>query len=160
MEIEQKAFEEQKVRLASEFAAEKERMQAEHRAKEHEHEARRDKLQQEKKDVVDHLNRELVEKVRLIEKRNQSEIGSLREQFESDLAIWKREQETIYKLREVENANTIRQQCRLERDKQIDSIVAKVDAEALKIQQDFESKMRFVHPSDAFSNFVHLKEQR
>lgn len=48
----------------------------------------------------------------------------------------------MYKLREVENANTIRQQCRLERDKQIDSIVAKVDAESLKIQQDYETKIR------------------
>lgn len=73
----------------------------------------------------------------------QSEIASIREQFESDFAIWKREQETTYKLREVENANAVRQQCRLERDKQIDSIVAKVDAETLKIQQDFEAKIRF-----------------
>lgn len=73
---------------------------------------------------------------------HQSEIASIREQFESDFAIWKREHETMYKLREVENANTIRQQCRLERDKQIDSIVAKVDAESLKIQQDYETKIR------------------
>lgn len=72
----------------------------------------------------------------------QAEIASIRDQFESDFAIWKREQETAYKLREVENANTIRQQCRLERDKQIDSIVAKVDAETLKIQADFEAKIR------------------
>lgn len=48
----------------------------------------------------------------------------------------------MYKLREVESANAIRQQCRLERDKQIDSIVAKVDAESLKIQQDYEAKIR------------------
>lgn len=48
----------------------------------------------------------------------------------------------MYKLREVENANAIRQQCRLERDKQIDSIVAKVDAESMKIQQDYETKIR------------------
>lgn len=39
-------------------------------------------------------------------------------------------------------ANSIRQQCRMERDKQIDSIVAKVDAEALKTQQDYEGKVR------------------
>lgn len=72
----------------------------------------------------------------------QSELASIREQYESDFAIWKREQETMYKLREVEMANSIRQQCRMERDKQIDSIVAKVDAEALKTQQDYEGKVR------------------
>lgn len=72
---------------------------------------------------------------------SKSEVASIREQFDSDFAIWKREQETAFKLREVENANTIRQQCRAERDKQIDSIVAKVDAETLKIQQDFEIKI-------------------
>lgn len=66
---------------------------------------------------------------------------TIREQFDSDFAIWKREQETVFKLREVENGNSIRQQCRAERDKQIDSIVAKVDAETLKIQQDFEVKI-------------------
>lgn len=73
---------------------------------------------------------------------SQSELASIREQFESDFAIWKREQETMYKLREVEAANSIRQQCRMERDKQIDSIVAKVDAEALKTQQDYEAKLK------------------
>ena len=77
--------------------------------------------------------------------RWQSEIASIREQYDSDFAIWKREQETIFKLREVESSNAIRQQCRLERDKQIDSIVAKVDAEALKTQQDYEGKIRYIY---------------
>lgn len=142
MEIEQKSFEEQKNRLIAEFAAEKERMHTECRQKEAEFDARRDKLLQDRKDIVAHLNRECDEKIRMTEKRSQTEIASIREQFESEFAIWKREQETIFKLREVENGNAIRQQCRMERDKQIDSIVAKVDAEALKIQQDFESKIR------------------
>lgn len=48
------------------------------------------------------------------------------------------------KLREVERENYIRQQSRIERDRQIDSIVAKVDAEALKNQQEHEMKMRWV----------------
>lgn len=72
----------------------------------------------------------------------QSELVSIREQYDTDFALWKREQETKYKLREVETANSIRQQCRIERDKQIDSIVAKVDAEALKTEQDYEGKLR------------------
>lgn len=34
----------------------------------------------------------------------------------------------------------------MERDKQIDSIVAKVDAEALQTQQDYEGKLRYGKP--------------
>lgn len=56
--------------------------------------------------------------------------------------VWKREYETTMKMREVERENYIRQQARVERDRQIDSIVAKVDAEALKNQQEHEMKMR------------------
>ena len=55
--------------------------------------------------------------------------------------IWKREHEAAYKLREVERENQIRQQCRVERDRQIDDIVAKVDAEALRNQQEHETKL-------------------
>lgn len=142
METERRGFEEQKNRLKTDLNAEKERMQHEWRTKESEFEKIREKLIQEKNELVEQLNREFNEKARMIEKRNQSEIASIREQFESDFAIWKREQETAFKLREVESANSIRQQCRLERDKQIDSIVAKVDAEAMKLHQDYEAKMR------------------
>lgn len=47
------------------------------------------------------------------------------------------------KLREVERENYIKQQSRIERDRQIDAIVAKVDAEALKNQQEHEMKIRW-----------------
>lgn len=72
----------------------------------------------------------------------QVEIASIREQFENNFAIWKREQESAYQLREVEMENAIRQQCRIDRDKQIDHIIAKVDAETLKNQQEFDLKIR------------------
>lgn len=71
MEIEQKSFEEQKLRLVCEFNAEKDRWLSEHRQNEHEFEVRRDKLQQEKKELAEHLHRELADKLRIIEKRNQ-----------------------------------------------------------------------------------------
>ncbi|CAM6032178.1 unnamed protein product, partial [Sphagnum compactum] len=67
-----------------------------------------------------------------------NDLKKLEEQFETDFAVWKREYETTMKLRECERENYIRQQNRMERDRQIDSIVAKVDAEALKNQQEFE----------------------
>lgn len=69
------------------------------------------------------------------------ELASIREQYESDFAIWKREHESAFKLREVEMENAVRQQCRIDRDKQIDNIIAKVDAETLKNQKDFDSKI-------------------
>lgn len=65
----------------------------------------------------------------------------MREQCEADFAIWKREHESALKLREVERENSIRNQCRVDRDRQIDAIVAKVDAEVLKNQHDFDSKI-------------------
>lgn len=65
----------------------------------------------------------------------------MRDQYESDFTIWKREHEASLKMREVERENTIRKQCRIERDRQIDGIVAKVDAEALKHQHDFDLKI-------------------
>lgn len=71
MEIERKSFEDQKSRLIGEFNSEKERWINEHRNNEHEYEVRRDKLQQEKKDLIEHLHRDFADKVRIIEKRNQ-----------------------------------------------------------------------------------------
>lgn len=43
-----------------------------------------------------------------------------------------------------ERENTVRQQLRVERDQQIDRIVAKVDAETQKYQKDFDAKMKYV----------------
>lgn len=48
------------------------------------------------------------------------------------------------KLRETERENSIREQYRMERDRQIDAIVAKVDAESIKNQQDFDLKFGYV----------------
>lgn len=76
MEIERKSFEEQKLRLISEFNSEKERWLSEHRHNEHEFEVRRDKWQHEKKELAEHLHREYADKVRSIEKRNQVNNGS------------------------------------------------------------------------------------
>lgn len=74
----------------------------------------------------------------------QTDLASVREQFESDFLIWRREHEAAFKIREVERENDVRNQCRLERDKQIDEIIAKVDSEALKSQNEFESKILLV----------------
>lgn len=75
IEIEQKSFEEQRSRQIGEFNGEKERWLNEHRQKEHEFEVRRDKMQQEKKELVEHLHREFADKMRIIEIRNQVRNG-------------------------------------------------------------------------------------
>lgn len=68
----------------------------------------------------------------------------MQEQYEADFKIWKREFETNIKLRETERENSIREQYRSERDRQIDAIIAKIDAESLKNQQDFDIKFKYV----------------
>lgn len=70
MELEQKAFEEQKIRIHTEFAGDKERLLKEIQVKEQELEMQREKSLKDKKDTCEQLNREFNEKVRLLEKRN------------------------------------------------------------------------------------------
>lgn len=71
MEIEQKAFEEHKIRLVSDFNAEKERMHNEKQQKEIDLEMQREKMSKDKKELIDHLSREFNDKVRMMEKRHQ-----------------------------------------------------------------------------------------
>lgn len=75
MELEQKAFEDAKNRMLSEFSAEKDRLLKEIHQKDHELEFQREKLLKDKKEMAEHLNREFTEKVRMIEKRNQVSHG-------------------------------------------------------------------------------------
>lgn len=62
--------------------------------------------------------------------------------FENDFIIWKKDYDTTIKARQKEIENNIRQQCREDRDRQIDTIVAKVDAEYNERQQEFDIKMK------------------
>lgn len=71
MEIEQRSFEDHKTRLVADFATEKTRIYNELRQKEQEFDKRREKLLQDKRDIVELLNREFSDKTRMIEKRNQ-----------------------------------------------------------------------------------------
>lgn len=86
----------------------------------------------------------------------QIEVTKIQEQFEGDFKIWKRDCETKMKLRETERENLVREQYRMERDRQIDAIVAKVDAESIKNQQDYDSKFGFVHFMLRYKNLYHL----
>lgn len=160
MESDQKSFEDQKTRLILDYSAEKDRLHSEMRHKELDFERRSAEFLADKNDMIQHLKREFKDRIGIIENSNQVKIytlfqcnlfkfsykskaslQSMRDQYEADFAIWKREHEASLKMREVERENTIRNQCRMERDRQIDGIVAKVDAEALKNQHEFEAKI-------------------
>lgn len=71
MEIEQKSFEEQKTKLIAEFSIEKDRLLNEQQQKEYDFGVQREKLLKEKKELLEHLNRECNDKIRMMEKRNQ-----------------------------------------------------------------------------------------
>lgn len=68
----------------------------------------------------------------------------MQDQFESDFAIWKREHESAANLRQTMREDAIRQECRTERDRQIDEIVAKFDAESLENQRNLDAKLRLL----------------
>ncbi|XP_055693677.1 centrosomal protein of 131 kDa [Lutzomyia longipalpis] len=139
--MEHKSFEEQKAKLLLDFAAEKERLLVEMREKDAEAEQRRETIIRERSDMIDQVRRDQKDKQKILEEQHQAELSSLRDQFERDFTIWKREHESALKLREAERENAIRQQCRQDRDRQIDAIVAKIDAESLKTQQEHEVKV-------------------
>lgn len=65
----------------------------------------------------------------------------MQDQFEADFAIWRREHESAANLRQTLREDAIRQECRAERDRQIDAIVAKVDAESLEQQRSLDEKL-------------------
>lgn len=71
IEIEQKSFEEHKHRLIAEFSADKERLHNEQQQKENDFDMQREKIIKDKKELIEHMNREFNDKVRMIEKRNQ-----------------------------------------------------------------------------------------
>lgn len=139
---EQHGFEEQKVRMALEWNSERERLNSEIKAKEREFEGRKESILSERNNQIDQLRAEQKEKIREITEQHRNDAKSMRDQLEKDFAIWKGEFESAQKLREIEKENAIRTECRRERDAQIDSIVAKIDSEAQRHQQEYDLKMR------------------
>lgn len=142
MEDERKSAEQQRLRMVHDFESEKDRLYAEMREKEHQFEMKKEELMNEKLELLEDTKETFKEKLKQRESKHQTELSKITEQFETDFKIWKRESETKMKLRETERENSIREQYRLERDRQIDAIVAKVDAESIKSQQDYEIKFK------------------
>lgn len=143
MEDERKSAEQQRLRMIHDFETEKDRLYAEMREKEHQFEMKKEELMNEKMELLEDTKETFKEKLKQRESKHQMELSKMQEQFETDFKIWKRESETKMKLRETERENSIREQYRLERDRQIDAIVVKVDAESIKSQQDYEIKFKW-----------------
>ncbi|XP_053670179.1 centrosomal protein of 131 kDa [Anopheles nili] len=138
---ERNIFEQQRQHLLSEFDLEKERLQKEAARKAQYAETQLEELKRENVKNLDFAQKEYVQMLKQRETKHQDELAKLQKQFESDFAIWKREHERKSKTELEERENEIRAQCRIERDQQIDRIVAKVDAETQKYQQEFDAKM-------------------
>uniref|UniRef100_A0A182WEB2 Centrosomal protein of 131 kDa n=1 Tax=Anopheles minimus TaxID=112268 RepID=A0A182WEB2_9DIPT len=138
---ERNIFEQQRQHLLSEFDLEKERLQKDAARKAQYAESQLEDLKRENAKNLDFAQKEYVQMLKQREGKQQDELEKLQKQFESDFAIWKREHERKSKVELEQRENEIRAQCRTERDQQIDRIVAKVDAETQKYQQEFDAKM-------------------
>uniref|UniRef100_A0A182JUB2 Centrosomal protein of 131 kDa n=1 Tax=Anopheles christyi TaxID=43041 RepID=A0A182JUB2_9DIPT len=138
---ERNIFEQQRQHLLSEFDLEKERLQKDAARKAQYAESQLEDLKRENAKNLDFAQKEYVQMLKQRETKHQDELEKLQKQYESDFAIWKREHERKSKVELEQRENEIRSQCRTERDQQIDRIVAKVDAETEKYQQEFDAKM-------------------
>uniref|UniRef100_A0A1I8P6U8 Centrosomal protein of 131 kDa n=1 Tax=Stomoxys calcitrans TaxID=35570 RepID=A0A1I8P6U8_STOCA len=141
LEEERQAFDEQKQKLSEDFSSEKERLQNELKAKDVELQTKRSEWQREKETELGQTVTELHEKMSKQEEKFLNRINSIEKQYEADFEIWKKEYENNCKSQQVEKENAIRQHYRAERDRQIDAIVQRMDAEALKNNEEFENKI-------------------
>ena len=126
---------------------EKERLQSELKAKDLEFQNKRLEWQKEKEIEMDQAITELQDKLSKQEEKFLNRLNTMEKQYEADFEVWKTEYENKCKVQQVEKENSIRQHYRAERDRQIDAIVQRMDAESLKNNEEFENKIRCVYLS-------------
>ncbi|XP_023296263.2 centrosomal protein of 131 kDa isoform X1 [Lucilia cuprina] len=141
LEEERNSFDEQKQKLMEEHQLEKQRLQNELKQKEVELQTKRSEWQQEKDAEMEQAISELQDKMSKQEEKFLNRLNTMEKQYEADFEIWKTEYENKCKVQQVEKENNIRQHYRNERDRQIDAIVQRMDAEALKNNEEFENKI-------------------
>lgn len=117
-------------------------MQSELKSKELELQNKRAEWQQEKDAEMEQTISELQDKMAKQEEKFLNRLNTMEKQYEADFEIWKTDYENKCKVQQVEKENSIRQHYRNERDRQIDAIVQRMDAEAVKNNEEFENKMR------------------
>ncbi|XP_055625318.1 centrosomal protein of 131 kDa isoform X2 [Toxorhynchites rutilus septentrionalis] len=134
-------FEQQRQHLLNEFEIEKERNLKELKNRNQYFETQIQQLKKENSNNLEFSRNEYVQMLKDRENKHKEDLAKLQNQLEADFAIWKKKHEETAKMTMEERENNLRQQMRVERDQQIDRIVAKVDAETQKYQQDFDAKM-------------------
>ncbi|KAH8418595.1 hypothetical protein KR222_003412, partial [Zaprionus bogoriensis] len=141
LEEEQKTQAELRQKLADDFAAERERLQAELRQKESEYQAKRQEAQRELDNELEQAKFEMQEKMAKQEEKYQNRINTVEQQYLADFELWKTEYENKSKVAQAEKENAIRQHYRAERDRQLDELVVRMEADALQSGEEHEQKM-------------------
>ncbi|KAL7736764.1 hypothetical protein ACLKA6_015615 [Drosophila palustris] len=141
LEEEQKTQAELRQKLADDFAAERERLQAELRQKECDYQVKRQEAQREQDGELEQAKFEMQEKMAKQEEKYQNRINTIEQQYLADFELWKTEYENKSKLAQAEKENAIRQHYRAERDRQLDELVVRMEAEALQNGEEHEQKM-------------------
>ncbi|XP_030381509.1 centrosomal protein of 131 kDa isoform X2 [Scaptodrosophila lebanonensis] len=141
LEEEQKTQAENRQKLCDEFAAERERLQAELRQKDCDYQTRRQEAQMEQENELEQVKFEMQEKLAKQEEKYQNRINTIEKQYLADFELWKNEYENNCKLAQAEKENSIRQHYRAERDRQLDELVVRMEADALQIDEEHEQKL-------------------
>ncbi|TDG45283.1 hypothetical protein AWZ03_008252, partial [Drosophila navojoa] len=141
LEEEQKTQAELRQKLADDFAAERERLQVELRQKEAEYLAKRQETQRDHESELEQAKFEMQEKMAKQEEKYQNRINTVEQQYLADFELWKTEFENKSKLALAEKENAIRQHYRAERDRQLDELVVRMEADALQSSEEHEQKI-------------------
>ncbi|XP_065719115.2 centrosomal protein of 131 kDa isoform X2 [Drosophila suzukii] len=141
LEEEQRTQAEQRQKLTEEFAAEKERLQMEIRQRENDHQARRQDALREQEQELEQAKFEMQERMAKQEEKYQNRINTIEQQYQADFELWKTEHENKTKLAQAEKENAIRQHYRAERDRQLDELVVRMEADALQQSEEHELKI-------------------
>ncbi|EDW10659.1 centrosomal protein of 131 kDa isoform X1 [Drosophila mojavensis] len=141
LEEEQKIQAELRQKLADDFAAERERLQAELRQKEADYLAKRQEAQRDHDNELEQAKFEMQEKMAKQEEKYQNRINTVEQQYLADFELWKTEYENKSKLALAEKENAIRQHYRAERDRQLDELVVRMEADALQSSEEHEQKI-------------------
>uniref|UniRef100_A0A1A9UD99 5-azacytidine-induced protein 1 n=1 Tax=Glossina austeni TaxID=7395 RepID=A0A1A9UD99_GLOAU len=140
IEEEREAFNKQKQKFIEDFHQEKEKLLKDLKTREEDMQSRKLEWQKEKEIELQRTTKEIQEKMLKQEEKYQNRLNTIEKQYEADFEVWKKEHENNCKMQQVEKENAIRQYYRAERDRQIDSIVQRMDAESLKNNEEFEVK--------------------
>lgn len=135
VEAEEKSYQEQRRRLL-----------AEHANRIAECELREKNAGVEKEKAIKQAQEELEEKLQTVIRRHNNEMKLLRETTELEIEAWKNNYKKQQALQLAEKEASIREQCRKERDREIENVIERLEMEAtesrLQMEQTTENRIR------------------